>query len=184
MRSRIDPSKLEWIRKPSLFIFNADKIVFETEPNTAFHIDPKKNTAYGLKGKPREEFRIDLRMDYNFKHEKDECGLFIEFDENHWLTFGIERISEENNRIFVKRVHHKEIDESNRFVSSGIQYLMMKVEYYKGELSLKYGFNEDRYWVMRTIQLEKHPSATIGIYGCSQNHSFFDCTFSSINVSE
>lgn len=184
MCSRVNPSTLEWIRKPSLFIFNADKIVFETEPYTSFHINPKKNTAYGLKGKPRKEFRIDLRMDYNFKHKKDECGLFIEFDQDHWLTFGVERISDEANRIFVRRVVHNEMDESNREIASGITYLLLKMKYQKRELHLQYGFNEDRYWDIRKIQLEDQPMGTIGIYGCSENQSYFDCTFSSINVSD
>lgn len=184
MSPRVNPSKLQWIKKPSLYIISSDKLVVETEPYTSFHIDKEENTAVRLVGKPRKEFDISAMIGYNFKHPEDECGLVVEIDKTHWIKFGIKRENNELNHIFVEKYDSHEKDYSERDFGIGIDTMYLKIKHHDGRILFQYGFNKDRFWTAREIQFEKEYIATVGIYACSPGNSYFDCTFSSLEMNE
>lgn len=184
MCSRVDPSKLNWIRKPSMYILSSDKLVLETEPNTTFHVVDEDNTAVGLYGQERIQFEVKAKVEYDFRHEEDECGLVLKFDTVHWMKFGIKRINHETNEIFCERHNFQEIDYAKREYGTGIEQIYFRVKYRDGKLMLRYGFNPKKYWDLRTITWDEVKPITVGLYACSPKHSYFDCTFSAMELNE
>ncbi len=175
---RLQPSDLEWMNKPSLYLTNGGKVVIETEPHTMFHPKSQKvKEAFGLQMVPKGSFSFSLRMDYAFQNIDDECGIFLERDDKHWVTLAL--VKKEDRLELACTVYNNGYkDRSVRELGSAISWLYLKVVYWRGNASFYYSFHGDTYMQIRNLHFEMDQSEVrTGLYACSLRNSFYDATF-------
>lgn len=185
MSDLLDPSAMHWMRKPSMYMIEPDRIVIETEPHTSFHALSYDSTdAFGLMLDPLSSFGFTVRTDFRFRGPEDECGIVLRRDNEHWAKAGIECRPESLD--LACTVYSKGYgDRSCREISSGIRWMYLRVLFWNGNARFQFSFNGEKFSDMRWLHFASgKESVTAGIYACSPGDSFFDCTFSAMRLRE
>jgi regulation of enolase protein 1 (concanavalin A-like superfamily) len=185
MNQQIDPSTLHWLRQPSMYMFDHGKLVLETEPYTSFHsLSFDSTNAFGMLLDPMTSFCFTARMDYLFRGSEDECGLLLKRNNTTWAKSGVEcRADALDLACTVYSDGYG--DRSCREIGSGIRWMYLRVLYWSGNARFQYSFNGTKYSDMRWLRFAPGEEPVIaGIYACSGGDSYFDCTFSELQLRE
>lgn len=185
MLQEIDPSKLHWLRQPSMYMFDHNRLVLETEPYTSFHsLSFDSTNAFGMLLDPMTNFCFTARTDYLFRRPEDECGILLKRNNTNWSKAGIE-CRPENLDLACTVYSDGYGDRSCRQIGSGIRWMYLRVLYWSGNVRFQYSFNGQRYSDMRWLRFAPgEEPVTAGIYACSGGDSYFDCTFSELQLRE
>ena len=185
MNERIDPSSLQWMRKPQMFMFRENGVILETEAHTSFHsLSFDATNAYGMLLRPMQNFGFTVRVDYGFQGAEDECGILLKRNNLHWAKAGIE--CKPDALDLACTVYSQGYgDRSCREIGNGIRWLYLRILFWNGNARFQYSFNGERYSDMRWLHFAsgKEP-VTAGFYACSPGNSFFDCEFSEMMLRE
>ena len=185
MNERIDPSSLQWMRKPQMFMFRENGVILETEAHTSFHsLSFDATNAYGMLLRPMQNFGFTVRVDYGFQGAEDECGILLKRNNLHWAKAGIE--CKPDALDLACTVYSQGYgDRSCREIGNGIHWLYLRILFWNGNARFQYSFNGERYSDMRWLHFAsgKEP-VTAGFYACSPGNSFFDCEFSEMMLRE
>jgi regulation of enolase protein 1 (concanavalin A-like superfamily) len=185
MPERIDPSSLQWLRKPSMYMLDGDRLVLETEPHTSFHsLNFDSTNAFGMLVEPGSSFCFTVRADFRFQGAEDECGVLLKRTNTRWAKAGIECRGDTSD-LFCTVYSGGYGDRSCRQVGSGIRWMYFRLLYWSGNARFQYSFNGERYSDMRWLHFAPGAEPVVaGIYACSGGDSYFDCTFSDMQIQQ
>ena len=185
MKEYLDPSALHWMRKPSMYTMDHERLVLETEPYTSFQsLSYDSTDAFGMTLDPMESFAFSVRIDYQFRSLEDECGILLHHSNSRWAKAGIER-RPDGLDIACTVYANGYGDRSCRLIGSGIRWMYLRVLYWRGNCRFQYSFNGEKYSDMRWLHFaSQREPVTAGIYACSPQDSYFDCTFSCMQVKQ
>ncbi len=183
MSTRINPSLWTWFNEPKLYIFSSDKLILESEPQSkmdTFHQD--KISAFGLLGEELTDFCYEARIDYALQNVLDECGLIIKISDDDWWKYGVRSKNKDINEIFCEHYLNGYFDGSYRDIGKGIKNLYFRMITKEKKMHFMCSADGKTYRNMRRVEFGDKIIATPGIYACSPGNSFFDCTFSKIEI--
>lgn len=183
MNGEISPRELTWFRKPELYILEDDRLVLETQPYTSFHSHSYDSTdACGMILPQMECFSFSTKIDYQFTHLDEECGLFLKRNNTHWAKAGVE-CRKEFLDLSCTVYEDGYGDRSCRQLGAGIRWLYLRILYWNGNVRFQYSFHGEVYSDMRWLHFaDSSVSVQAGIYACSPGDSSFDCTFSKMKL--
>ena len=185
MLREIDPSQLHWLRRPAMYMFEHNRLVLETEPYTSFHsLSFDSTNAFGMLLDPMTNFCFTARVDYLFRRPEDECGILLKRNNTNWSKAGIE--CRPDSLDLACTVYSDGYgDRSCREIGNGIRWMYLRVLYWSGNVRFQYIFNGERYSDMRWLRFAPGEVPVVaGIYACSGGDSYFDCTFSELQLRE
>ncbi len=186
MKRRVHPASMHWMHKPNLSIVSGDKLIIETDPFTSLNaLSYGSHEAAGKLLDPMNVFDLSLRVDYSFNAPADECGILVRKDSRHWLKCCVE-CRDGNVTDLACTVYSSGYgDRSVREIGDVIRYMYFRVTFWSGNLRIRYSFNGDRYSDLRWLHfVPEGISVTPGIYACSPSDSWFDCTFSEMDLND
>lgn len=180
---RIDPTTLHWYNKPDLYIISMDKIVLETQPNTRFQgkLNDGKD-AVGMYLNVQQDFVFEACLNYRFRNQNDECGIFIHENEQHYITYGLCQQDDLSVQLVCRSFKDGKMDESYRYFGSNIQQFYLRIQKENNTVSFAFGLQGNKYLVHRKLQVEGMDK--VGIYAHSYGNSYYDCTFSRMEYLE
>ena len=183
MSDNLDPSTLHWMRRPSMYTISDERLVLETEPYTSFQsLSYDSTDAFGMTLDPMDQFCFSVRMDYHFRGLEDECGILLKQSNTRWAKAGME-CRREGLDLACTVYGDGYGDRSCREMGSGIRWMYLRVIYWNGNVRFQYSFNGGKYTDMRWLHFASAADPVIaGIYACSPGNSYFDCTFSCMQV--
>ncbi|MBQ9048829.1 MAG: DUF1349 domain-containing protein [Solobacterium sp.] len=184
MSERVNPSYLHWFHQPKLYILSADKLILETEPYTSMqNMTIDENSGFGLFGDEHSAFEAEIRLQFGFRNRNDECGMLLKLNDDSWFKFGVSSAEKEFNELFCTRFHQSFRDRNLRVIGSGVNTVWLRLMYTRGRAAFSYSLNGDRYITYREITFPDYQgAAAAGIYACSPGNSYFDCTFSQMEI--
>ena len=183
MKTRINPNTWSWFREPKLYIFSADKLILETEPNSELNtLEEGKISAFGLLGEQIENTVFESRIDYKFQNVLDECGLLIKINEHDFWKYGVRSKNKDINEVFCEHNINGYLDGSYRDIGKEISNLYFRISFIENHLFFLCGTDGKRFRNMRRVEFGDKISTIPGIYACSPGNSYFDCTFSKIEI--
>lgn len=185
MSESLDPSRMHWMRKPSMYMVEENRLIIETEPHTSFRSLYYDSTdAFGMTLDPMYSFCFTVRMDFAFRTKSDECGILIRRNDAHWAKAGLER-REDDLDLFCTVYSDGYGDRSCRTVGQGIRWLYLRSLFWAGNVRFQYSFNGTSYSDMRWLHFSSSETMiTPGVYACSPGDSYFDCAFSEMELRE
>ncbi|MCR5450375.1 MAG: DUF1349 domain-containing protein [Solobacterium sp.] len=185
MKRRMNPAAMQWVNKPGMTIVSGDKLIIETEPHTSLNgLIYGSRAAAILELEPMKNFTLDLRADYEFHKNEDECGILLKVSDLYWCKFCLVRRGKSLD--LVCTVYRNGYgDRCVREVGDMISHMYFRVQYWNGNVRFCYSFNGDRYSDMRWLHLTTQEiTVTPGVYACSPGDSWFDCTFSEMYITD
>ena len=186
MRRRIHPASMAWLHKPNMSVVSGDRLIIETEPFTSLHsLSYGSHEAAGKIMEPAGQFEMTVRIDYSFKSPADECGIFIRRDVSHWCKCCVE-CRDGNVTDLACTVYRDGCgDRSVREIGDVIRHMYFRVICWNGNLRIRYSFNGDVYSDLRWLHFASgEDPVSVGIYACSPGDSWFDCTFSEMELND
>ena len=185
MSEHLDPSAMHWMRKPSRYMITDERLVLETEPYTSFQsLSYDSTDAFGMTLDPMDSFCFSVRMDYHFQNLEDECGILLRQSNTRWAKAGLE-CRPDGVDLACTVYGNGYGDRSCRLLGSGIRWMYLRVIYWNGNVRFQYSFNGEKYSDMRWLHFTSETVPVIaGIYACSPGDSFFDCTFSCLQLKQ
>lgn len=186
MIRKIDPRKLKWISKPSLYLLNSERIMVETEPMTALHPRGREAEAAELSLAPSGSFCFTCRADFDFQHTFDQCGLILYRNEKRKAVISAECRNDEISRLSCIVYHNDRGDKSMRDIGSAVHSIYYRIWYRSEAVTVQYSFSGSRYTDLRKfwLHLNEDDNVAVGIYACSPADSWFDCSFSKMALEE
>lgn len=185
MLKRIDPRQLTWICRPELYILSSDKLLIETEPFTELKPMGGSAEAVEMSIMPTGSFHFTGRVDFEYHHTADQCGLILYEGDQRKMVIGTEYHSYEIMKLRCIVYHGGIGDHSSRDIGGAIRRMHYRIWYRGGAVRVQYSFSGKRWSDFREFQLT-HPERKlkIGLYACSPGNSYFDCTFSGMTLEE
>lgn len=185
MRKRIDPRQLTWVCQPEFYILSSDKLMIETEPFTDLRPHGGSAEAVEMSIMPKGSFCFSARVDFEYRHSSDQCGLILYEGDSRKMIIGTECQDDERMKLRCIVYHGGIGDHSSRDIGSAITKMFYRIWYRGGAVSVQYSFSGRRWSDFRKFQLN-HPERKIriGLYACSPQNSYFDCTFSAMSIEE
>lgn len=184
MKRRINPASLHWTNKPGMSVIRGDKLIVETEPYTSLNsLTYGSRDAASLELDPMAGFTMTLKISYDFRAPEDECGIILKENSAHWCKCCV--ICREGSQTDIACTEYEGGygDRSSREIGAVIDHIYFQVRYWNGNVRFRYSFNGDRFsdfrWLHFTSEGQK---VTAGIYACSPGNSWFDCTFSEMEL--
>ena len=186
MIRKIDPRKLNWISKPSLFLLNSEKITVETDPMSDLNPNGREAEAAELALSPAGSFCFTCRVDYRFQKTFDQCGMILYRNDRRKAVISTEYRNEEISKLSCIVYHNDKGDKSIRDIGSAMHVMYYRVWYRSGAVTIQYSFSGRRYNDLRKfwLTLDEDDTVAVGIYACSPGDSWFDCTFSEMILEE
>ncbi len=183
MKERLDPRKMTWTKKPKLCIMTADKVIIETEPNSFVRDKSLGNGAFCLYADVEGNFMFEVKNEFDFHGEQDQCGVVLYKNPDNWSVCTIARINDAFSNLTCTVNYDGNKDTSIRRIGTGIHWLYHRILYCNGNVRFQAGFNNGEYRDLRIFRLfENSPSVKLMIYACSPEKTYFDCTFSGMNI--
>jgi regulation of enolase protein 1 (concanavalin A-like superfamily) len=95
--------KAHWINTPASHELGIRQVTLQTEPNTDFW----QRTYYGFQNRNApaalltsdQNFTFTTHIDFNYRHQFDQCGLVIYQDAENWFKASIEYETESLSRL-------------------------------------------------------------------------------------
>lgn len=182
---RINPTTLHWFKESQLYVLSADKLILETEPHSSLEsLKEDEIKAFGLFGERKGKFTFDVKLDFAFHNLEDECGIILKRTEEDWCKFGVSLKNAEVNEIFCVRYQNGFKDTSIRSIGKDIHTIFLRIVYDKNFADFTYSTSGDRHRIFRYMELPEEMTGVPGVYACSPQNSYFDCTFSKMEINE
>ena len=186
MIRKIDPRKLNWISKPSLYLLNSETITVETEPMSSLRPKGKEAEAAELSLSPAGSFCFTCRVDFKFMNTFDQCGMILYCNDKRKALISTEYRNEEISKLSCIVYHNGRGDKSIRDIGSAMHVMYYRIWYRSGAVTIQASFSGKRYTDLRKfwLHLGAEDTVAVGIYACSPADSWFDCTFSQMVLEE
>lgn len=182
---RIDADDLKWIKKPQRYLLTNEKVILETEPNTALSKKRPGAEAIELSLEPDGSFCFSVRVDFAFKGRFDQCGILLYQGEKRIAFCCTMHNNTAVDELECVVFHDRFGDRSSRDIGTAIQWMYYRVWYRSGNVTIQYSFNGKVYSDLRQFWIhDTGENISIGIYACSPSDSSFDCTFSEMILQE
>lgn len=185
MSNRIGIEEMEWFRKPDLYLNSGSRLTIETQPYSCF--DKQRNAkgdAFGVYVKCSNSFTWTVKVSYDFHGNGDGCGIFIKEKTHHWCCLGVEK-KDDTLALSCTVFKNGYQDYSLRELGLKIEWIYLRIVYWKGNVQIQYSFNGDSYRDIRWFHFtEAHQEVDVGLYAQSPGNSFFDATFEDLELTD
>ena len=123
MKRRINPASMQWVNKPGMTIVNGDKLIIETEPHTSLNgLMFGSRAAAILELEPMKNFTLDLRIDYEFHKNEDECGILLKISDVYWCKFCLDRKDQSLDEAFMLNDNTKAVRKFKQICKDILDY--------------------------------------------------------------
>ena len=176
--------RLTWYNKPNnCQIDNADNtFIVAPESETDFW----QRTYYGFKSdnghflfcELDEDFLLETRVSYSFKHQYDQAGLMVRVSPECWIKASVEYEPFEENKLGAVVTNNGFSDWSTQNCSKQISSIFFRISRKGSDYLVQYRDKMNTEWIqLRMTHLQKTGIVKCGIYACSPKKNGFTAKF-------
>lgn len=179
-------TRLVWLNPPRRFRIETDTglLLVSTESETDFwqrtHYGFRADSGHFFHAPWHGDFVLETHVYYQPRHQYDQAGLMVRFDEEHWIKTSVECELDEPYRLGAVVTNHGYSDWSTQEFPERIVDLHFRVVR-RGDDFFVYARRPKQDWLqLRVTHLEPPVAATparCGVYCCSPKEGGFGAAF-------
>ena len=185
-----DTAKLQWVREPSQFKIDADRIEITTQPHTDlwqrtyYHF--RNDNAPVLQMETEEKFfSFVVKTSFDSHHRFDQCGVILYLDSENWLKASIEYENDRFQHLGSVVTNHGWSDWATTEIPANIKSMWYRLSRREDDFCIECSEDGTTFRQMRICHLlEGGGKIRFGIYACSPEDSSFKATFTQMQLTE
>ncbi len=187
---KLDPSAMQWIRKPQACLAAPDRVEIVTEPRTdlwqrTYYHFRNDNAPLLLTSTEEPYFSFTVRTDFDTKVRYDQSGVVLYLDSENWLKASLEYENEKTQRLGSVVTNCGYSDWASTDVDARIRTVWFRLSRRESDFCLENSMDGEHFRQMRICHLFNAPEEVrFGIYACSPEDSSFRAVFTGMELTE
>lgn len=184
-------NNFKWIRKPSKFKIEKERIEMITEP----HTDLWQRTYYHFQNDNAPVLQIEteetyfsfiVKTDFAESHHRfDQCGIVMYLDSENWLKGSVEYENSEFQHLGSVVTNHGYSDWATTAIPAAVKTMWYRFSRREDDYCIESSVDGLNFTQMRVCHMwEGAGKIKFGIYACSPEESSFKAVFSDMQITE
>ena len=186
----MDLNQFKWTREPKDFSVTSDKIEIITKP----HTDLWQRTYYHFRNDNAPVFQMDteekyfsfvVKIEFDYKHRFDQCGIVMYLDSENWLKASIEYENEMFQHLGSVVTNNGYSDWATTEIPVNVKSMWYRFSRRQDDYCIECSEDGIKFKQMRICHMWKGgEKIRFGIYACSPEESSFKATFTNMEITE
>ncbi len=182
------PEQFFWFNEPEYRITDG-ALEIETHLDTDFwqttHYGFNRDNGHCLLTKVDFNFSLEVRTEFSYREQYDQCGLFIRVDERNWIKVSVELEGNRWSRLGSVVTNLGYSDWATKDIEEPVHIMWYRIQKCGADFLIESSSDGTTWKQMRIAHLHKpFTSLDIGLYACSPKESSFTAKFSNLVISE
>lgn len=182
------PSGFYWFNEPTEYHLGAG-LELVTDKETDFwqstHYGFKRDSGHCLFTRVSNDFSLQTHVEFEPKHQYDQCGLMIRVDAKNWIKSSTEYENDAMSRLGSVVTNLGYSDWATQDISSGHHEMWYQTSRRGDDFLIEYSLDGKKWNQMRIAHLHlAKEEVEVGVYACSPIGEDFKCRFSMVSIRE
>ncbi|PSW04462.1 DUF1349 domain-containing protein [Photobacterium lipolyticum] len=194
----------KWLNEPKSYYVGKDSVIIDTEPETDFwqrsYYGFRNDNAPAFLFESAENFTFTAKVDFEYKHLFDQCGLIIYINSENWFKASIEYDNSDFSRLGSVVTNNGYSDWATNDIETP-KCIWYRLSRRGPDFLIESSFDGVEFRQMRFFHLHELGETTVemgklnpplpatqavnfGLYACSPTNSSFKAEFSDFRLDE